>query len=65
MHLRRNDFLLFAEGCGIPRKAAETMIRSMVNRVPQWTRMCEDSLLPPDLKKTLSALIRERAERIA
>ena len=65
MHLRRDDFLLFAEGCGIPRKAAETMIRSMVNRVPQWTRMCEDSLLPPDLKKTLSALIRERAERIA
>ena len=41
-NLRRNDFLLFAEAAGIPRKAAETMIRKMTDFVPAWLKLCDE-----------------------
>ena len=63
-HLRRNDFLLFAEAAGIPRKAAETMIRKMTDFVPAWLKLSDESLLPPDLKQALNELIQARANRI-
>ena len=63
-HLRRNDFLLFAEVAGIPRKAAETMIRKMTDFVPAWLKLSDESLLPPDLKQALNELIQARADRI-
>ena len=63
-HLRRNDFLLFAEAAGIPRKAAETMIRKMTDFVPAWLKLSDESLLPPDLKQALNELIQARADRI-
>ena len=64
-HLRRNDFLLFAEAAGIPRKAAETMIRKMTDFVPAWLKLSDESLLPPDLKQALNELIQARADRLA
>ena len=63
-NLRRNDFLLFAEAAGIPRKAAETMIRKMTDFVPAWLKLSDESLLPPDLKQALNELIQARADRI-
>ena len=64
IHLRRSDFLLFAEAAGIPRKAAETMIRKMLSFVPLWQKLCDESLLPLDLKQTLNELIRARCVRL-
>ena len=49
---------------GIPRKAAETMIRKMMTFVPLWQRLCDESLLPLDLKQTLTELIRARCVRL-
>jgi len=63
-NLRRNDFLLFAEAAGIPRKAAETMIRKMTDFVPAWLKLSDESLLPPDLKQALNELIQARADRL-
>jgi serine/threonine-protein kinase HipA len=63
-NLRRNDFFLFAEAAGIPRKAAETMIRKMTDFVPAWLKLSDESLLPPDLKQALNELIQARADRI-
>ena len=58
-HLRRNDFLTFAEAAGIPRKAAEMMIRRMLGHLPAWTELCEASLLPSDMKQALIELMQE------
>ena len=63
-NLRRNDILLFAEAAGLPRKAAETMIRKMAGFVPAWLKLCDESLLPPDLKQALNELIQARANRL-
>ena len=64
-HLRRNDFLAFAETAGIPGKAAGTMIRKMLDVLPLWIGLCEASLLPPDLKQDLITLMQERSGRMA
>ena len=63
-NLRRKDFMTFAENSGISRKAAEGMIRKMGGFVPAWSRMCEESLLPPDMKEKLAELIENRADRL-
>jgi serine/threonine-protein kinase HipA len=64
-HLRRNDFLTFAETAGISRKAAETMIRKMLEHLPAWTGLCDASFLPPDMRQALIELMQERSNRIA
>ena len=63
-NLRRNDFLTFAETCEIPRKAAETMVQKMIDNVPGWLSICKSSLLPEDLKTSLTELIQNRTKRI-
>ena len=63
-NLLHNDFLIFAEAAGIPRKAAEMMIGKMVGFIPAWLKLCEESLLPQDLKQTLKELILARAGRL-
>ena len=63
-NLRRNDFLIFAEGAGIPRKAAEAMIKKMLDYLPKWIELCESSFLPAEMKKALVELMQARAERL-
>ncbi len=63
-NLRRNDFLIFAENAGIPRKAAENMIRKMISLIPKWMKQIHESLLPQDMKYTLIQLIETRAARL-
>ena len=60
MNIRRNDFLKFADYCGISRAAAEKMIKRLVDMEPKFLSMCEISLLPEELKARLTALIEER-----
>ena len=64
-HLRRNDFLVFAETAGISRKAADGMIQKMLGRLPRWSELCEESLLPADMKKALIELMQTRCGRFA
>jgi Uncharacterized protein related to capsule biosynthesis enzymes len=63
-HIRRSDFLAFADAAGIPRKAAETMIHKLLGLAPAWMKLCDDSLLPYDMKIELTRLIQERSERM-
>lgn len=63
--LQKKHFLAFAEHIGITPHSAEIMIRSMLKRLPQWQKLCDESLLPTDLKQSLSALIHLRAERLS
>ena len=63
-NLRKKDFIVFADTCGITRQTAEKLIESIVKLTPQWLEMCNESLLPNELKDRLSKIITERAEVI-
>ena len=59
--LRRKDFLVYADACLIPRKAAEAMLNRLLAFVPVWLTLCGQSLLPEDMKRDFAALIAGRA----
>ena len=60
-HIRRKDFLVFAEGCGMARSSAEKMIAMLMAKKKKFLAMCQSSLLPEQLKERLASLIEERA----
>ncbi len=62
MNIRKGDFLIFADVCGITRPTAEKMINNLVELTPKWIVMCDNSLLPDELKDRLKKIITERAE---
>lgn len=60
MNIRKKDFLVFADECGISRTTAEKLIENLVRMTPKWISMCEESLLPTELKKRITDIIIER-----
>ncbi len=62
--LQKKHFLAFGETIGVTQRTAEAMIQSMLRKLPQWLKLCEESLLPNDLKQSFSILIRQRADRL-
>ena len=62
MNIRKGDFLKFADTCGITRQTAEKLIENLVKLTPKWIVMCENSLLPDELKDRLKKIITERTE---
>lgn len=61
-NIRKKDFLIFAETCGIAKSAAEKMMKNLVAMTPGWISMCEESLLPLELQERLVRIITERSE---
>ena len=59
-HLRKKDFLAFAEKAGIADKTAEKMMFSITNKESLLIDLCNDSLLPKDMKERFAELIRTR-----
>jgi serine/threonine-protein kinase HipA len=59
-NIRRKDFLIFAEACGINRRSAEKMIEKIVALKDTYLAMCRESYLPDDMKERLEVLICER-----
>lgn len=59
-NIRRKDFFVFAEECGITQVSAEKMIKKLVSMKPKFLAMCEDSLLPEDMKEQFAFLIDDR-----
>lgn len=64
-NIRKGDFLKFADACGITRSTAEKLIQNLVKLTPQWLEMCEESLLPKELKERLEKIIKTRADTLA
>lgn len=62
MNIRKGDFIKFADTCGIARQTAEKLIENLVKLTPKWIAMCENSLLPDELKDRLKKIIIERTE---
>lgn len=63
-NLRRNDFLHFAEQCGIARSAAEKIIGKVLSAEDDYLSLCNDSFLPDDLRALLKELIHTRCGRL-
>lgn len=61
-NIRKGDFLKFADTCGITRQTAEKLIENLIKLTPKWLDMCENSLLPNELKDRLRKIITERTE---
>lgn len=59
-HIRKKDFFVFAEECGISKASAEKMIAKIVSMKPKYIDMCNGSLLPDHLKKRFALLIEQR-----
>ncbi|MBR3486846.1 MAG: HipA domain-containing protein [Clostridia bacterium] len=63
-NLRRKDFLIFADNTGIPEKAANDLLGSVVAALPGFIADTESSLLPDDMKAGLIALMEDRCGAI-
>lgn len=61
-HIRKKDFFVFAEECGISKASAEKMIAKIVSMKPKYIDMCNDSLLPDHLKERFAQLIEQRCK---
>ena len=59
-NIRKKDFLVFADKCGIARSSAEKMLAMLVSKKETFLTMCSSSLLPEHLKERFAALMKER-----
>lgn len=59
-NIRKKDFQIFADKCEISRNSAEKMIKKLVFMKPTFISMCNESLLPKDLKERFVELLEER-----
>ena len=60
MNLRRKDFMVFADECGISRASAEKMIGLLVKKKETFISMCRASFLPEYMQERLCTLINDR-----
>ncbi len=61
-NIRKKDFLVFAESCGIPQTVAEKIIKDVVSKEATYLSMCDESYLPQKMKVTLKEIIKARIE---
>lgn len=60
-NIHRNDFLEFADSCGISSLTADKLMKNLMKYVPCWLTMCDESILPVDLQERIKKIISERA----
>ena len=60
--IHRNDFLIFADYCGIQKKVAEKLIDKVVSKKADFIKECQNSYLPSELQNNLIDLINERTD---
>ena len=63
-NLRRRDFLVLADRCGLPRTAAEKMMGKLVSLEETYRTMIQASLLPRELKDRFTRLLEDRTRRL-
>lgn len=64
-HIRKKDFLVFADKCEITKASAEKMIAKIISMQPKYFEMCSNSSLPEHLKESFIALINTRCRILA
>ena len=65
MNLRKKDFYIFAEKCGIAHNSAEKMIGKLVSMKEVYQKMNRESMLPEEIKEQFEKLIEERCNILA
>ena len=65
MNLRKKDFYIFAEKCGIAHNSAEKMIGKLVSMKDVYQKMNRESMLPEEIKEQFEKLIEERCNILA
>lgn len=63
-NIRKKDFKIFAETCGIPIKSAENIMKKICSLKNKFIEQCEESYLPNELKESMIALIEARIDVI-
>lgn len=63
-NIRRKDFLVFAESCGLPRQSGEKILKKLVSLAPTFLQICEESYLPDTMKERMKTLIVQRIDSI-
>lgn len=58
-NITKNDFLIFAEECGISKSSALKMINMLISSKEKLITMCNESLLKDHLKKSFITHIKE------
>ena len=61
-NIRKKDFFVFAEECGLSVSAAEKMIAKILSMKPKYLELCENSQLTDRLKEDFSELIETRCK---
>lgn len=61
-NIRKKDFKIFAENCGINDKSAQNMMKKICSLKEKFIEQCEESFLPDDLKQNMKELIENRIE---
>lgn len=64
MNIRRKDFLIFADECGISHSSAEKMIAMLVSMKDRFISMCNESYMPEHLKERFATLIEDRTKTL-
>ena len=63
-NLHRNDFLKFADACGMDRMVAGRLIDRLINRKDDFIDVVNDSFLTADLKNDLQMLVIDRSQAL-
>ena len=61
-NIRKKDFLVFSERCGMNQKSAVKILSEVVSRKETYIRMCRDSYLPENMKLKMADMICARIE---
>jgi serine/threonine-protein kinase HipA len=59
-NLRKNDFYAFSTQCGLSKTVADRLIHKVISLKEKYIEMCNESLLPQNLKERLIDLINQR-----
>ena len=64
-NIRKKDLFVFANECGLTDKQAENLINKIVSMRDEYIEMTQASMLPEDMKISLSELIKQRVSALA
>lgn len=59
-NIRKKDFFLFAEKCGLQKPSATKMVEKIISLKPRYLEICAESFLPSHLKERFAELIEKR-----
>lgn len=59
-NIRRKDFLVFADECGLPCSSVEKMITMIISKKEKFIDMYNNSLLPEHMKEDFANLVEDR-----